>query len=877
MRPTTFILRLRSLFRKHQVEGELDEEIQYHLQRQIQHYIDKGLNGDEARKAALRHFGGVEKQKEECRDTRRVAWIENALRDFRFGLRALRHNPGFGFSAAATIALGIGAVTAVFSIVYGVVLRPLSYPQPEQLVGVWTTNPQFSSELQTASVANYRDLRESSTVFEDIGIGRLIGNYNLTGDSIPERVLGARVTPSLLRALGVQPLIGRIFAEPERNIEDHVVLSHGLWQRRFGADPAIVGQVIRLSGSPYTVAGVMPPDFVYPNRDFELWTQFTVNPVEYRTRLPFSYAVVARLKKGVSVAEAQTQVSQIAKRLAEIYPANKGIDFRVTPMLEDVVGNVRMRSYVLLGAVLCVLLIGCVNLANLVMARALGRRHELVVRSALGAPKSRLVLQTVMEMAPIIGLGGASGLVLANWILKLVVPLLPQDLPRIENVRVDGHVLLFSAFILVTMAVVTAIWPALQVLRWNVAGVLRESSSRTTTGSGSVLRIRDLLVVSQIAGVVILMVGAALLIRSFAALTRVDPGFRPDKVLSVHLAIPRSKYRTDAAIAQFCKRIIESVEAVPDVESVGMVNRLPLAGGTQIGLVEFDGGALDSDQIGGVDWRTITPDYFRTLGIPLVQGRFFDKSDTENRPMVGIIDEQLARRVFPNESAIGKRFRVVYPGDNSWIEVVGVVGHLRHDSLGTDTRPQIYWNYEQRAQDRMALVVRTKKAPESITAGVISQIHTLDAEQPVYDVRPMNEVVDRSVSTQWLMMTLVSVFAVVALVLASVGIYGVMSYSVGMRTREIGIRMALGSERHEILWTILRYGGRLAGLGLAIGFAGAVGLRRVLGSLLYGISATDAFSFATVAFVLLLVALAACYLPARRAAALDPMSVLRND
>lgn len=790
-----------------------------------------------------------------------------ALQDLRYGLRGLSKHAGFAFAVIATIALGIGATTAVFSVVYGVTLRPLPYPQPEQLVGVWTGS--------SVGAANYLDWRAQNTVFEDIGIIKLTQNFNITGDGEPERVLGGRMTASIFRVLHAKPILGRVFTDEDGTVEDKLVLSHGLWQRRYAGDPAVIGKTIQVNGLPYTVLGIMPPEFQYRSRELALWTPLAVNPQESRST--FDYACIARLRKGVTLAQAQTQMSEIQSRIGATYPQIQGLKIRVSAMLDDLVGGVRRPLYFLLGAVFCLLLIGCANLANLLVARSVSRSQELVVRSALGAGKSRLILQSIMEIVPLVALGGMCGLVLARRMLYLLVPLLPSTMPRLEAIRIDWQVLAFAAIILAGTAFITGMSPVLQMMRWNINEALRESGRSTVSGRAS--RLRSLLVVSQIAVVVVLMVVSALLIRSFAALRNVDPGFRPDNILSVHLALSDSYLRSNAAFGQFCKRIVDGVKALPGVVSVGMVNRLPLAGGTQTGGVQFQGIELPpsvQQQIGAFDWRTATPDYFKTLGIPLMEGRFFEDSDTSDRPLVSIIDERVARLVWPNQSAIGKRLRI--GGARApWFEIVGVVGHVRHDGLGIDQRPQVYWNYQQRAQPRMALAVRTAGDPSLWTSSVIAAIHAVDPEQPVYDIRPMEEVVERSLSQEWLMTTLLSLFASVALVLASIGIYGVLSYSVGLRTREIGIRMALGSERLEIISMIVRHGAILAGAGCIIGLTASLLIGRVLASFLYGIKPTDALSLVSASCVLLIVALAASFIPARRASKVDPMIALRHD
>ena len=872
----TLPLKFRSLFQRNQVEQELDEEIHYHIERKTQELIAKGLSPEEAKYAAVRVMRGVDQRKEECRDARGVSLIENAVQDLRYGVRVLIKNPGFSLAVIATLALGIGATTAVFSVVYGVTLRPLPYAQPEQLVRVRTLSPD-SSRL-TAGIANYLDWRKENVVFAEIGLTKLVQNFNITGDGAPERVLGGRQTASIFRVLGVQPLLGRVFTDEEGKVEDKVVLSYGLWRRRYAGDPAIIGKKIRLNGLPYDVVGVMPPEFQYPNREFALWTPLALN--ENESRFTFDYSCIARLKQGVTLAQAQAQMSEIQAGIGKAFPPMQGFKIEVSPTLDDLVRDVRTPLYFLLGAVLCLLLIGCANLANLLVARSMTRSQELVLRAALGASKGRLILQSIMEVLPLMAVGGLCGVALARWMLSLLLPLLPATMPRLEAIRIDWRVLAFAGMVLVATAASAALGPAFQVMRWNINQVLRESGRATISGGGAV-RLRGALVVSQVAAVVVLMVVSALLIRSFVSLQNVDPGFRSDNILSVHLALSESQLRDNAAFGRFCKAIMERVRALPGVVSVAMINRLPLAGGNQTGSVDFESTDLPRNQFGALqidsfDWRTATPDYFRTLGIPLIEGRFFQDSDTSDRPRVSIIDERVARLVWPNQSAIGKRLRIGGP-NAPWFEVVGVVGHIKHDGLGVDQRPQVYWNYQQRLQPRMALAVRSNQDPRLLTTSVIAAIHEVDPEQPVYDVRSMEEVVERSLTQQWLNTALLSLFASIALVLASIGIYGVLSYSVGLRTREIGIRMALGSKRGEIVWMIVRHGALLAAGGAVIGVGASLLLGRVLAGLLYGITSRDSLSFLAATCMLLAVALAASFIPARRASRVDPMVALRNE
>jgi putative ABC transport system permease protein len=798
--------------------------------------------------------------------------------DLRHGLRLFHRNLLFAATAILTIALGVGATTAVFSLVYGVLLRPLPYPESDRLVQLWTHVPKLGLPRTYVGAAMFRDWREQNDAFEELALVRHIANLNLTGEGEPERLQAARVTASLFRVLRVSPAIGRPFRDEEEETgREHVVLlSHGLWQRRFGADPAVVGREILLNGERHTVVGVMGPEFRYPGREFELWTPLTIDPEDYRTRLGYNFLSIGRLESGVGLEQAQAGMHAIASRLAQQYPeTDAGVDVIVAPMLEDAVSSVRTPLYVLLAAVASLLLMGCANLANLLLSRAMGRSSELVLRSALGARRGRLVLQSVAELTPLVAIGGAAGLLLSIWLIALAIPWLPDSMPRVESVAIHPPVLLFAIGAILVSGLASGIWPALHLTRSDLAASLRESL-RGGTSSLQGSRLRDVLVVAQMAIAVLLVTGALILVRSFVELKGVDPGFHTEGVLSLHVAIPRTKYPEDRDVAAFCRRILDEVAAVPGVFSAGMVNRLPLAGVQQIGSIELEGVDPAASRLDGVDWRTATPDYFRAIGIPLLSGRFFTELDSNSDRPVGIIDEGIARLAWPNESAVGKRFRIPF-ADLPWVEIVGIVGHVRHDSLAADTRPQVYWNYRERAQDRMALVVRTEGEPGRLAAPVIGAIRAADPDQPVYDVRTLDEVLDRSVSQQWLTTMLLGVFAALSLTLASIGVYGLVSFAVGRRLREIGIRMALGAHRRDVTRMILRQGARITVLGGMLGLTGALVLSRWLGSLVYGVSVRDVFSFSMASVVLVLVGLAAAYLPARRAARLDPIAVLRGE
>jgi putative ABC transport system permease protein len=875
-------LRARALLRSDAVDRDLAEEMREHFDHLVEEHVARGLTPEDAGAAARREFGPVTQLVEESRDARGVMWIAHAFQDLRYGARLMGRSPGFAAAAILTIALGIGATTAMFSVVYGVLLRPLPYGEPERLVNIWTSAPGRGLPRAFVGMANVYDWKARNHSFEDIAALRAVANFNLTGPgSEPERLFGSRIAANVLPLLRVSPMLGRGFTEDEDEIghEQVALLSYGLWRRRFGGDPAIVGQSISLSGVPHTVVGVMGPDFAFPSREFQIWTPLTFDPRELVNRQNYSYLAVARLKPGVTERQAGAEISAIAAQLEREHPKeNTGIGAIVAPMHDDTVATVRTPLYVLLAAVLAMLLIGCANLANLLVARALVRQRALAVRAALGAGRARLVTQSIAELVPMLAAGGALGIVAAWWAIGAVGPLLPTDLPRAENIGLQLPVLAFAALLLGAITVFVGAWPALEASHLGLAAATADLS-RGVTGGARRTRTRDLLVVLQIAATLWLAVDAILLTRSFAALKEVNPGFNPDRVYSVHLGIPRSKYRTDRDVAEFMRRVLERVQALPEVVAAGMVNRLPLGGGAQTAGIEFEGIEL-SQTTGGTgvqsDLRPVTPDYFRTLQIPIVAGRVFTEADSEDAPPIGIIDERLAKTIFRGADPIGRRFRIPVP-NQPWQTIVGVVGHIRHDRLDEDGRPQIYFSYRQFTQDREALVVRTQGDPAALATSVAAAIRSVDPDQPVYDARTLDTVVDRSLAQRWLQTALLGAFAAIALLLASIGVYGVIAYGVGQRRREFGIRLALGARRGEIVALVVRRGTVLFAAGAAIGLAAAAATGRVISTLLYQVTSFDVLSFAAATLVLFVVALAACGLPARRAAQVDPSLALRAE
>ena len=856
--------RVRALVRRDDAERALNAEIEDHLARQAESLERAGWSREDARRQARLAFGGLEGIKEHTREAWGTVALESTMQDIRYGIRQLRRNPAFACSGILVLALGIAAITVVFSIVYGVLLRDLPYDQPDRLVTLGSARREVGFQGAYAGAADYFDWREQQQVFEDLGLTRPVANYNLTGSGEPERLQGARATASVFSTLRVRPVIGRVYTEEEQldagRASSVAVLSYGLWQRRFGGDPSVVGRTILLNGSPHQVVGVMSADFQYPDRDFELWTPLYIPSDQLRERGDYSYLCVARLKAGVTLEQARAHMGVLAANLARGYPqTNRGAGVFVEPMLSDMTGSVRQALLLLLAAVGVLFLTGCVNLANLLLARATNRAQEFSLRASLGATRSRLARQFFAEAIPLAIAGACLGIVSAHWLLRLLIPVLPASMPRIGEIGVHGPVLAASIVLSVGAAFLISLAPAAQI------------HSHLERGPRAAGRARGLFIVMEIACTVLLLVTAGLLMRSFAQLRSTDAGFRPAQVLSLHLAVSRAKYGDDAGVARYLERLIDRVRTVPGVETVGIVNRLPMGGQMQAGVIQFEG----KDARFNTDWRSVSADYFRALNVPLLAGRTFNESDTPDHTAVGLIDERLARDVFAAESPIGKRFKIDFPGA-PWIEIVGVVGHVRQESLDSDPRPQVYWPHQQRTQDRMAMVVGTTADPSSLTAPIRAAIHEVDPDQPLYDVRPMAAVLERTLRGQWINTVLIGVFAALALVLASVGLYGVVSYLTAQRRREFAIRLAVGAKATDVLALVLKQGLWLALVGLALGLMLSAVSTRALGSMLHGVTAWDTWTYLLVSSLMIVVVLAASFIPAWQASRLDPKIALQQ-
>jgi putative ABC transport system permease protein len=764
------------------------------------------------------------------------------------------------------LGLGCAASTSIFSVAYSLLIRDLPYPAPDRLVSISTRLPHAVVSKAPAGAADYFDWRRRQQVFTDLALTRIVANFNLTGEGEPERIRGTRTTASLFNTLGVAPLIGRTFTESEQLDPERAgaiaVLSYSLWQRRFGGDPSILNRKIRLNGRDTEVIGVMPPEFHYPSRDYELWEPLYYPPEELRDRSDLSYVSVARLRPGIGIEQARAQMNAIAANLAREYPkTNRDLGAYVEPLLGDITESVRPAIWLLLAAVGTLFLVGCVNLANLLLARATGRQAEFAIRAALGATRTRLMRQSFIETIPLAIAGSALGILGADSLLKLLVPMLPPGLPRAEEIAIHLPVLLFTIALSVAAAFAVSIATASHVC----ASLQRGPASHS--------RLRDVLICIEIAFTVVLLVSAGLLMRSFVNVRTTDPGFRPGHVLGLHFAVDRPTHgNSDPEVWRYLSGLIDRLQSTPGVESTAVVNRLPLSGQTQTLQIEFEGRGV----IVNVDSRSASPNYFRTLGIPLLAGRAFRDDDIAGRPDVGILDDRIARQIFGGESPIGKRFRIPIVPGMPWVQIVGVVGHIRHEGLDLDSRPQVYWPYAQRTQDRVAMAVKTAGDPAAMASAIRAAIREIDPNQPLYDVFPMSDFIARTLLAQRLNLVLVGSFAVLALLLASVGLYGVVSHLTARRSREFGVRLAVGATPVQLLATVLRESLARASLGLAAGLLLAALVTRLLSTMIHGVTALDPLTYSLVAVILLIVVVAASYVPARRASRTDPVSALRD-
>jgi putative ABC transport system permease protein len=877
-------------------EAEIIEELAQHLDDRFEQSLWGGATEEEAYQAALLELTESDLLTQELRRVERPVPQEpvvlgaqgrmNVLgdlwQDLRYGLRMLLKNPGFTIVAVVALALGIGANSAIFSVVNTVLLRPLPYKEPERLVMVWEDDTKHGYPRDTPAAANYIDWRDQNQVFESMAaIADL--SFNLTGVGEPERIDGKRVSANLFPLLGVEPQLGRTFS-PEENrpgANRVVVMSHGLWQRRFGSDPKIIGQSLNLNGESYTVVGVMPPTFQFPSRDDQLWVPIAFDSKEAANRRRHYLQVIARMKPGITLQRSQAEMKAIAARLQQQYPDdNTDLGAAVTPLHEHVAGDIKPALLVLLGAVGFVLLVACANVANLLLARAAGRQKEIAVRIALGASRLRLIRQFLTESILLAALGGGVGLLLSVWGVNLLKAFIPENISQAKAITIDAKVLVFTLLVSLLTGLIFGLAPATQASNFNLNETLKEGGRDSAAGSRG-NRIRGMLVIAEVAVSLILLIGAGLLINSFLRLRSVDPGFRSDNLLTMKIALAKQKYPDQTQRSAFYTELLRRVEALPGVRAAAVTNWIPLVRqGDSVGVTIEGRPAPEPGKMPIVVTRIISPHYFSTMGIQLLQGRGFDaQQDRADSAGVAVISETMARRFWPGEDPLGKRITPGTPeSPDDWLTIIGVVKDVRQFELNADPKPQMYLTYTQAGFfEPRDLVVSTGVEPLSLATTVRRTVWEIDKDQPVSNISTMEDVLSESIARQRFSMLLLGIFAALALVLAAVGIYGVMSYSVAQRTREFGIRIALGAQGSDVLKLAVGGGLKLVLVGVLIGLAAAFILTRVMSSLLFGVSATDPTTFITISLVLISVSVLASYIPARRATKVDPMIALRYE
>ena len=873
---TQLRLRLTAMLRQRQLDRDLDDEMAFHLAMREQANRAGGLPADEAKLTARKQFGSQARVKESLRELWQWGSVDRAWQDLRFAMRSARREPGFTLVVILTLALGIGASTAMFSIMDAVLLRPIAFAEPDRLVTLWETNRERNIDRFTGSIANYTDWQKDTPAFAELG-AFVSRSDNRTDGAQPEQIAGATASSALFRALGVQPVIGRFFRKDEDQPGNrHVaVLGYEYWQRAFNGDRTVLGRAVVVDGEPYIIIGVMPAQRPWIRAD--IWRPLAPDLANI-DRGDHDAIVVGRLAPGESIAKAEGQLRTVAARLAATYPeTNKGWSVRAEPLVDTiVVSSTRRGMIILMGAVGLLLLIACVNVANLMLARATGRRREMSTRLALGAARGRVVRQLLTESALLAGAGGAAGLFIAVWGLRLVQWLFPADIPGLIDAEINPYALLFAVCASLLTTVLVGLVPALQLSRVSLQGGLR-ASARGTTDAPQTRRLRQTLVVAEIALALVLLIGAGLLIRSVDRLKGTPLGFQPEQVLTAKIGLYGEKANSLTAYTTFVERLLEDLRGRPGIGSVGVSSSVPFGGGyTSMRAapeVKDGGPALEGVQTA---WRVIGGDYFPAVGITLRAGRFFEHADDRSRATrTTIINDTLAQRLWPGQNPIGRRILV---GDSKRpYEVIGVVGQARLTMLGREPEPAMYYHYRQFPWTSLTIAIRAQGDPLSLERTVRAAITSLDPQLPLFEVRTLDDLVDRAAATPQMNAALLALFAALALTLSAIGVYGVMSYSTAQRTGEIALRLALGAHPRDMLKLVWRHGLTLTIVGLTLGSAAALAAGRALTALLYEVSALDPATYLTGLAVMLAVALVACYLPARRAMHTDPVLALRQE
>lgn len=873
---------------RRQVGDDVEAELAFHLARKAEELTAAGLAPADAAREAARRFGDLDYTRRYCRDedvrrereSRQMTSMHEIQQDLAYALRALRSAPGFALVALLTLALGIGANTAIFSVVRAVLLRPLPFPAAERVVRVWHANPAANEARSQLSEPDFIDWRAASKSFASLGgywYAPGASGANLTGTGTPERLEGAYITPGFFETLGTSAALGRTIRPEEAVVgnDRFVVLSHGLWQRRFGGDPSVVGRALTFDGNPHTVLGIMPPDFTFPAERIDFWVPLSTIPADGigRQRSSRFLDVVGRLAPGVTLEQAHAELAAVARRIAEREPEAKDwTDVATVPVREALVGEVRQPLLVLLGAVSFVLLITCVNIASLLLARATARQRELAVRSALGAGRGRILRQLVTESMVLALVGGALGVGLAYAGVRALGALGAADLPRASAIQIDTAVLLYALGVSTAAGLLFGLLPALRATSPNLQGALRAGSRGAVGAAGQ--RLRSALVIAEVAVAVVLVTGAGLAVKSFARLLDVEPGFQPRNVLAVKLSM-LDRYDDERRPAYY-NALLARIAAVPGVQVVGAAKDFPLRGTGEIvsPVVVPAGAGGTGDRELRLPLMHVSADYFRAMGIPLRAGRTFTGADREDTAPVWIVNEALARRYWPNESAVGKTLRV---GETAF-QIVGVVGDVRQRSLTEPAEPTVYIHYLQNSRSGLSLAVRTAGNDPLRHANAVRQaIWSVDRDQTITSVETMSAIVGGTVARPRLLATLLALFGAIGLLLGALGIYGVLAFAVSQRRQELGVRVALGASARSVLALVVGHGMTLAVAGVVAGLAGAFVLTRAMAAVLYEVRATDPATFATVVVVLLGAALLASWLPARRALRIDPVQALRYD
>jgi putative ABC transport system permease protein len=882
---TTLASRARTWLSPRAVDQDFASELDSHLAMLIDENIRRGMSPEEARRAARIKLGGVTQLKETNRELRSLPVIETFLQDARYAIRMLRKNPGFTAVAVLTLALGIGANTAIFSVVYAVLLKPLPYANPNQLVSAFQANIQEGVPEDGTSYPNFEEWRAQNHVFSDLSTINF-HQLTLTGSGEPSVVNTCVVTPQHFALLDVKPLQGRIFYpdDGKQGAPPVVILSENLWRGALGADPKILGSSITLDKRPFTVVGIMPAAFRSPfiNNAQDVWIPLVQDPLfgSWMARRGGHWLpVFGRLKPGVSLAQAQAEMDTISERLASEFPAeNKGWTVRLVPMQKEIVGDVRTALLVLLGAVGLVLLIACANIANLLLTRATSRSKEIAVRTALGAGRSRIIRQLLSETAVLGLLGGVVGIALAYWGVRALSSLLPDNLPQLNAIRVDNFVLVFALALSAIASVAFGLVPALFASKSDIQASLREGSSRSGE-SGNRRRARSFLAAAEIALAMVLLVAAGLLLRSFSKLTSVSPGFDAQHIVKAEVSLPQFQYSKPEQWTAFSDQLLAGIQAQPGLQDSAIAIPVPIADGfinLAFEIVGIPPASPSDSRL--ANYVSVSPNYFRVMGIPLLSGRLFNQQDIADAPRVTLISKALAQRYFPNQDPIGKQLNFGFPPNADVSrEIIGIVGDVRDKSLGDAPAPMMYVPFSQAPFWGANLVVKSTLSTSAVATSIRQQVQQIDKDLPVTDVEKLPDLLDASVSQQRFRTFLLGLFAAMALILAATGIFGVISYSVSRRTNEIGIRVALGASRSTILRMILRETLILAAVGLAVGLPCALAASHLIGHMLFGVSANDPITLAAVAFTLAAVAALAGFVPARRAMQVDPMVALRHE